>query len=36
MRNGPGTCPADGCDSCYTHVCPFNDVSELYVNTACV
>jgi hypothetical protein len=34
--NGPGTCPADSCDNCHTYFCPSNDVSELYVNTACV
>lgn len=34
--NGPGTCPADSCDNCYTHFCNSSDVSQQYVNGACV
>lgn len=34
--NGPGTCPADSCDNCYSWDCQSTDVSKQYVNGACV
>ncbi|HYW12589.1 MAG TPA: hypothetical protein VE871_11560 [Longimicrobium sp.] len=34
--NGPGTCPADSCDNCYTHECVSTDATWRYVNGACV
>ncbi|HEU0051975.1 MAG TPA: hypothetical protein VFQ39_02315 [Longimicrobium sp.] len=34
--NGPGTCPADSCDNCYTWECATIHMSERWIDGGCL